>query len=165
MDITTPPKLDFRWDQTGFFSKTEPTTPWRCASNGSHQPRRCSDGLTGMVSANFLGSQFQAPGIAGHRNYVEEEGKGTGHKFLRLFCDLAHGAFCRPCTTQQTDLLGQNSYSLLKATAFPWQPLAPWLSAPERQDGVGSNAGTTWTPETSGSPTHGCFKDTDVTRC
>lgn len=27
-------------------------------------------------------------GVVGHRNYPEEEGKGKGHKFLRLFCDL-----------------------------------------------------------------------------
>ena len=47
--------------------------------------------------------------VVGHRNYIEEEGKGTGHKFLRLFCDLVCGAFCGLCDTQQTELLGQRT--------------------------------------------------------
>lgn len=57
-------------------------------------------------------------GVAGPRNCLEEEGKGKGHKFLWLFCDLVRGAFCRPCDTRQIQLLGQNSYSLLEGCSL-----------------------------------------------
>lgn len=67
-------------------------------------------------------------GLDGHRNDIEEKRKGTGQKFLRLFCDLVHGAFCRPCKTQETTAGTKNSHSLLKAAAFQWQLLIPWLS-------------------------------------
>lgn len=58
-------------------------------------------------------------GVAGPRNCPEEEGKGKGHKFLWLFCDLVRGAFCRPCDTRQIQLLGQRTaIPCLKAAAF-----------------------------------------------
>jgi len=54
-------------------------------------------------------------GVAGHRNYLEEEEKGRGHKFLGLFCDLVHGDFFR---ASQTGLLGQS-------TVIPHRRLQP----------------------------------------
>lgn len=63
--------------------------------------------------------------VDGHRNYIEEETKGRGQKFLRLFYDLVCGTFCRPCNTQETTAGTKNSYSLLKAAAFQWQLLIP----------------------------------------